>query len=59
MGKILVTGATGFTGGAAVVIDGCVVSAVNEERLDRNKNCLGFPRPSIVEVTPIVLSESL
>lgn len=39
-----------FTSGAAVVVDGRVVAAVNEERLDRNKMLMGFPRMSIAEV---------
>lgn len=39
-----------FTSGAAIVVDGCVVAAVNEERLDRNKMSMGFPRLSIAEV---------
>jgi carbamoyltransferase len=42
-----------FTSGAAVVADGRVVAAVSEERLDRNKMCMGFPRRSIVEVLRI------
>jgi carbamoyltransferase len=39
-----------FTSGAAVVIDGQVVAAVNEERLARKKMVMGFPRKSIAEV---------
>jgi carbamoyltransferase len=39
-----------FTSGAAVVIDGKIVAAVNEERLNRNKMCMGFPVLSIDEV---------
>ncbi|MCP4117312.1 MAG: carbamoyltransferase [Desulfobacteraceae bacterium] len=39
-----------FTCGASVVIDGKVVAAVNEERLDRQKMSMGFPRLSIAEV---------
>lgn len=42
-----------FTSGAAVIIDGRVVAAVNEERLDRNKMSMGFPRLSISEVMRI------
>lgn len=38
-----------FTSGAAVIIDGRVVSAVNEERLARMKMVMGFPRKSITE----------
>lgn len=36
--------------GAAVVIDGRLVAAVNEERLCREKNRLGFPALAIAEV---------
>ena len=39
-----------FTSGAAVIIDGRVVTAVNEERLARKKMVMGFPRKSIAEV---------
>jgi carbamoyltransferase len=39
-----------FTSGAAVVIDGQVVAAVNEERLACKKMVMGFPRKSIAEV---------
>lgn len=42
-----------FTSGAAIVADGNLVAAVNEERLDRNKMCMGFPRRSITEVLRI------
>lgn len=42
-----------FTSGAAIVSDGRIVAAVNEERLDRNKMCMGFPRLSIAEVLRI------
>ncbi|NNM20015.1 MAG: carbamoyltransferase [Gammaproteobacteria bacterium] len=42
-----------FTSGAAIVADGRVIAAVNEERLDRNKMCMGFPRLSIAEVLRI------
>ena len=42
-----------FTSGAAVIIDGRIVAAVNEERLDRNKMSMGFPRLSIAEVIRI------
>jgi len=41
------------TSGAAIVIDGKVVAAINEERLDRNKMCMGFPARSIAEVMRI------
>jgi carbamoyltransferase len=39
-----------LTCGAAVVENGQLISAVNEERLIRKKMVLGFPRKSIVEV---------
>jgi carbamoyltransferase len=39
-----------FTSGAAVIVDGRVVTAVNEERLARKKMVMGFPRKSIAEV---------
>ncbi len=42
-----------FTSGAAISIDGKVVAAVNEERLDRNKMSMGFPNRSIGEVMRI------
>ncbi|MFO7963734.1 MAG: carbamoyltransferase N-terminal domain-containing protein, partial [Desulfobacterales bacterium] len=42
-----------FTSGAAIVIDGKVVSAVSEERLNRKKMCMGFPVLSINEVMQI------
>lgn len=42
-----------FTSGAALTIDGKIVAAVNEERLDRNKMSMGFPRLSIKEVMSI------
>lgn len=42
-----------FTSGAAIIIDGKVVAAVNEERLDRNKMSMGFPNLSIREVMSI------
>ena len=40
----------GITCGAAVVADGRILSAVNEERLSRLKMAFGFPRASITEV---------
>jgi carbamoyltransferase len=40
----------GITSGAAVVKDGRVLSAVNEERLVRKKMAFGFPWRSIAEV---------
>jgi carbamoyltransferase len=39
-----------FTSGAAIVIDGKITAAVSEERLNRNKMCMGFPVMSIAEV---------
>ena len=39
-----------FTSGAAISVDGRIVAAVNEERLDRNKMSMGFPNLSIAEV---------
>lgn len=42
-----------FTSGAAISVDGRVVAAVNEERLDRNKMSMGFPNLSITEVMRI------
>ena len=42
--------ADSITSGAALVRDGRLVAAVNEERLDRNKMSMGFPRLSIAEV---------
>lgn len=48
---MLVLGITdGITCGAAVVADGRVLAAVNEERLARLKMAFGFPRDSIKEV---------
>ena len=43
----------GHNCGAALIIDGEVVAAVNEERLSRNKNDSGYPRQSIDEVLKI------
>jgi carbamoyltransferase len=42
-----------FTSGAAISIDGRIIAAVNEERLDRNKMSMGFPNLSITEVMKI------
>lgn len=42
-----------ITSGAAIVIDGRIVAAVSEERLDRQKMSMGFPRRSIAEVMRI------
>ncbi len=48
---MLVLGLTdGITCGAAVVSNGIVLAAVNEERLSRLKMAYGFPRQSIAEV---------
>jgi carbamoyltransferase len=42
-----------ITSGAAVVIDGRIVAAVSEERLNRQKMSIGFPELSIREVMRI------
>jgi carbamoyltransferase len=42
-----------FISGAAVIEDGRVVAAVNEERLARKKMVMGFPRKSIAAVLEI------
>jgi carbamoyltransferase len=47
--KVLGLGTEGDSG-AAVVEDGCILAAVNEERLSRLKLVEGFPRGSIPEV---------
>ena len=48
---MIVLGLTdGITCGAAIVQDGAIVAAVNEERLSRLKMAYGFPRQSIAEV---------
>jgi len=48
---VLVLGITdGITCGAAVIADGRILAAVNEERLSRLKMAYGFPRQSIAEV---------
>lgn len=39
-----------ITSGAAVIVDGRVLAAVNEERLARKKMVMGFPRKAIAEV---------
>lgn len=39
-----------ITSGAAIVIDGKIVTAINEERLNRSKMSMGFPRLSIEKV---------
>lgn len=38
------------TSGAAIVIDGRIVAAVSEERLNRHKMSMGFPHRSVAEV---------
>ncbi len=40
----------GDDGGAALLVDGKLVSAVNEERLNRMKMSIGFPRLAVQEV---------
>jgi carbamoyltransferase len=51
---MLVLGLTdGVNCGAALVGDGVIVAAVNEERLSRIKMAYGFPRQSIAEVMRI------
>ncbi|MGB6993399.1 MAG: hypothetical protein WBG00_09255, partial [Thermoanaerobaculia bacterium] len=51
---MLILGLTdGITCGAAIVSDGIVLAAVNEERLSRIKMAYGFPRQSITEVMRI------
>ena len=42
-----------ITSGAAIIIDGRIVAAVSEERLDRQKMSMGFPALSIREVMRI------
>jgi carbamoyltransferase len=42
-----------ITSGAAVVSDGAVIAAVSEERLNRKKMSIGFPRQSIAEVLKV------
>jgi predicted NodU family carbamoyl transferase len=37
----------GMTGGAALIEDGKIISAIHEERLIRAKMATGFPRESI------------
>ncbi|MBJ26648.1 MAG: hypothetical protein CL567_03195 [Alphaproteobacteria bacterium] len=43
----------GHNCGAALIIDGVVVAAVNEERLSRKKNDSGYPRQAIEDVLKI------
>ena len=42
-----------ISSGAALIVDGQIAAAVNEERLNRQKMCMGFPRSSVDEVTRI------
>ena len=42
-----------ITSGAALVSNGTVTAAVNEERLNRQKMAMGFPQKSIDEVLKI------
>ena len=49
--------ADSLTCGAALVADGKVLAAVNEERLNRQKMAMGFPRKSISEVLRIASVE--
>jgi len=50
----------GQTSGAAVVVDGRLVSAINEERIVRVKMARGFPRRSIAEaLKPLALAANL
>jgi carbamoyltransferase len=42
-----------FTSGAAIIEDGKILAAVNEERLARMKMVMGFPRKSIAAVLEI------
>ncbi len=46
-----------MTSGAAIVADGKVLAAVNEERLNRQKMAMGFPLHSIEEVLKITSLE--
>jgi len=43
----------GHNCGASLIIDGVVVASVNEERLSRSKNDVGYPRRSIEDVLAI------
>jgi carbamoyltransferase len=45
--------ADSITSGAALTVDGRLVAAVSEERLDRHKMSMGFPNRSIAEVLRI------
>ena len=51
---MLILGITdGISCGAALIQDGALVAAVNEEALTRLKMALGFPRQAIAEVMRI------
>lgn len=52
-GKLILGITDGINCGAALLRDGMVLAAVNEERLCRLKMAFGFPRDSIVEVLRI------
>ena len=43
----------GHNCGAALIVDGAVVAAVNEERLSRSKNDVGYPRRAIDDVLAV------
>ena len=49
--------ADSITSGAAIVADGRILAAVNEERLNRQKMAMGFPKRSISEVLKIASLE--
>jgi carbamoyltransferase len=50
MNKTILGITDGDDGGAVLVVDGRMVAAVNEERLNRMKMSIGFPRQSVQEV---------
>ena len=43
----------GHNCGASLICDGVVIASVNEERLSRKKNDVGYPRRSIEDVLAI------
>ena len=49
--------ADSITSGAAIIADGRVLAAVSEERLNRQKMAMGFPKKSISEVLRIASLE--
>ncbi len=51
--RVVLGVADSICSGAAVVIDGRICAAVNEERLCRQKMAMGWPRQSIEEVLAI------